>query len=520
MKRLFAYIRVSTGRQATGVSLVEQRAIIEQYAVRISAEIVEWFTETRTAAKSGRPEFTRMVGLLRTGKAEGVVIHKLDRGTRNYRDWAEIDELLEQGIDVFIANDNLDLRSRGGRLAADVQVAVAVDYIRNLREEALKGIHGRLKQGILPNAASIGYLDCGKGKPKAIDPIKGPLVARLFEMYATGAYTLRQLTAEAERIGLRSKGGHPLILKVIHGMLRNPFYAGVIRSRRFGLFPGAHTPLVSQAQFDRVQAVLAGKFVRRTRHHDFLFRRLIRCRTCGRSLIGSVAKGRAYYRCSTYQCPTTSLREDGIDSAIRAELRRITLNGDHAAALEQEIVTYFDDDASVREARRAAVTETLAATNARASRLTDLLLDGKIDAPTHDEKRAALLLERRRLEQGLASIEAGEADLKARTLQIVELARTPETLYESAYPSQKRQLLEIVMSNCVANGKTLDLTLREPFATFAKRDNQEICRELYYTPRTSLVEALISLVSDFPLVLANSIQAIKALPDVKPTEAA
>lgn len=90
MKRLFAYIRVSTGRQATGVSLVEQRAIIEQYAKRIGAEIVEWFTETRTAAKSGRPEFTRMVKLLRTGKAEGVVIHKLDRGTRNYRDWAEI----------------------------------------------------------------------------------------------------------------------------------------------------------------------------------------------------------------------------------------------------------------------------------------------------------------------------------------------------------------------------------------------------------------------------------------------
>jgi len=518
MKRLFAYIRVSTGRQATGVSLVEQRAIIEQYAVRIGAEIVEWFTETRTAAKSGRPEFTRMVRLLRTGKAEGVVIHKLDRGTRNYRDWAEIDELLEQGINVFIANDNLDLRSRGGRLAADVQVAVAVDYIRNLREEALKGIHGRLTQGILPNAASIGYLDCGKGKPKAIDRIKGPLVARLFEMYATGAYTLRQLTAEAERIGLRNKGGHPLVLKVIHGMLRNPFYAGVIRSRRFGLFSGAHTPLVSQALFDRVQAVLAGKFVRRTRHHDFLFRRLIRCRTCGRSLIGSLAKGRAYYRCSTYECPTTSLREDAIDSAIRAELRRITLNADEAAVLEQEIVTYFDDDASVREARRATVTESLAATNARASRLTDLLLDGKIEASTHDEKRAALLLERRRLEQDLVSIEAGDSDLKARTLQIVELARTPETLYESAGPSQKRQLLEIVMSNCVANGKTLDLMLREPFAMFAKRDDKGICRQRYHTDRTFSAETLILVVSELPEQLARALESIKPRPEVKPAE--
>src|SRR4051794_17622268 len=100
MKRLFAYIRVSTGRQATGVSLIEQRAIIEQYAARIGAEIIAWFTETRTAAKAGRPEFTRMLKLLRAGKAQGVVIHKLDRGTRNYRDWASMDELLEAGIDV------------------------------------------------------------------------------------------------------------------------------------------------------------------------------------------------------------------------------------------------------------------------------------------------------------------------------------------------------------------------------------------------------------------------------------
>ena len=150
MKQLFAYIRVSDPKQKTGVSLIEQRAIIERYAEKIGAEIVEWFKETRTAAKAGRPVFDRMMNLLRAGKAQGVIIHKLDRGTRNYRDWAAIDELIESGIEVHVANDNLDLRSRGGRLAADVQIAVAVDYIRNLREEALKGIHGRLKTGHPP----------------------------------------------------------------------------------------------------------------------------------------------------------------------------------------------------------------------------------------------------------------------------------------------------------------------------------------------------------------------------------
>jgi hypothetical protein len=41
---------------------------------------------------------------------------------------------------VHFANDSLDLNTRGGRLSADIQAVVAADYIRNLREEAKKGV--------------------------------------------------------------------------------------------------------------------------------------------------------------------------------------------------------------------------------------------------------------------------------------------------------------------------------------------------------------------------------------------
>lgn len=515
MKQLFAYIRVSDRKQKEGASLPEQRNIIEAYAARIGATIVAWFEETRTAAKAGRPVFTRMLAELRVGKAEGVIIHKLDRSTRNYHDWAAIDELLENGVDVFVANDNLDLKSRGGRLAADVQIAVAVDYIRNLREEALKGIHGRLKQGILPNAAGIGYLDRGAGKPKEIDPKKGPIVRKLFELYATGAYSLRELTGEAERIGLRNKGGHALQLKDIQKILRNPFYVGIIRSRRFGLFPGAHEPLVTRATFDRVQDVLTGKFVRRTRHHDFLFRRLIRCRTCGRALIASEKKGRAYYRCSTYECPTTSLREDAIDGAIRDELAAVTLADREAEVLRSEVTAYFANEAALREARKAALQDALTATNARISRLTDLLLDAKIDSAAHDEKRNALVMERLRLKQDLANLASVGAHLEETMGEIVELARSAETLYETGDALRKRQLLAIVLSNATASGKSLEISLLEPFATIAKRRSSEICGQLYYTDRTFPLEALISFASRFGEKVSDVLQSIRLTAAVK-----
>jgi hypothetical protein len=96
--------------------------------------------------------------------------------------------------------------------------------------------------------------------------------------------------------------------------LRIRFYMGVLRSKRFGLFPGKHEPVVSAYLFQKVQHVPAGKYVRRTRRFFFLFRRFIHCETCGRSLSGSKQKGRAYYRCPTITCPTTSLRDDAIEN--------------------------------------------------------------------------------------------------------------------------------------------------------------------------------------------------------------
>ncbi len=96
-----------------------------------------------------------MLRELRKGTARGVVIHKIDRSARNLKDWADLGELIDRGIEVHFANESLDLHSRGGRLSADIQAVVASDYIRNLREETKKGIYGRLKQGFYPLRAPI-----------------------------------------------------------------------------------------------------------------------------------------------------------------------------------------------------------------------------------------------------------------------------------------------------------------------------------------------------------------------------
>ena len=149
MSRCLAYVRVSTIKQREqGASLDAQREAIKRYAAKHGLKILRWFEESDTAAKRGRSEFARLLKALRAGEAEGLVVHKIDRSARNLRDWADVADLLDVGIEVHFAAESIDLNSRGGRLSADIQAVVAADYIRNLRDETLKGIDERFRQGL------------------------------------------------------------------------------------------------------------------------------------------------------------------------------------------------------------------------------------------------------------------------------------------------------------------------------------------------------------------------------------
>src|SRR5439155_1782518 len=171
----------------------------------------------------------QMLRLLRQGKADGVIIHRIDGGARNLKDWADLGELIDQGIEVHFANESLDLHSRGGRLSADIQAVVAADYIRNLREETRKGFYGRIKQGLYPLPAPLGYLDRGKGKLKESDPVRAPLVRRAFELYGSGQYNLDTLVDELFRLGLRNRRNGKVTRNGLSVILNNPFYIGLIR---------------------------------------------------------------------------------------------------------------------------------------------------------------------------------------------------------------------------------------------------------------------------------------------------
>jgi site-specific DNA recombinase len=487
MKRFFAYIRVSDPSQddendhpdrketREGASFTEQRSVIARYAEREGLTIVEWFREVETAAKRGRPIFAAMAKRLRKGEAEGFIVHKVDRSSRNYHDWADINDLADQGFEVRFASDNLDLGTRGKRLLADVQAVFATDYIRNLKEEVRKGIAGRLKQGLLPWGAPLGYVNNGrKGKVKTIDPMTGPMVRRAFELYATGTHGLDSLCEELERMGLRNRQGGHVTRNGLSVMLNNPFYIGLVVHKKEGaVYKGVHEPLIGKHLFDRVAALLSGKTQKRANRNTFRYRRMFRCAECGYAIIGELQKGHVYYRCHTKTCPVTGVREEILEAAVAGAYETLELSEAQCAALEAEVTAFLGEcEESTRRVQETWRLQ-LAAIQTRHDRLVDAFLEGSIDKETFEPRKTRLLMEQRGLEEKLAR-DVDEEQIATRLREILELASTASLSHSMGTDDEKRELLEILTSNRRVDRKSVVVELSFPFCLLMKQDETKL----------------------------------------------
>ena len=495
-KIYYSYIRVSTQRQGqNGTSLAEQKAAIEHYAARFGLTISKQFEERETAAKQGRPVFLEMLMALKKGKANGIIVHKIDRSARNLKDWADLGSLIDRGIEVHFANENLDLNSRGGRLSADIQAVVASDYIRNLREETKKGIYGRLKQGLYPFPARVGYLDKGKGKPKSIDPVQGPLVKQAFEHYATGKYGLNASVEKMFELGLRNKNGRKISRNGLVCILKNPFYMGVINIRSIGeLFVGIHDPIISKVLFDQVQNVFAGKRIRKQNRHFFVFRRTIVCLSCQYLLIAERKKGHVYYRCHTKACNQKTVREELIENQLLQIYRRLQLTDEEYQHLHNEAEHFIAQQPQRIEAIEKQLQLEQSQIKARLAKLADAYVDEVFDKETYLTKKNELIFREQEIKEKIAQNETDVSASTKQLLEFLELLKSVYISYKLANDKERRDMVKITTSNFTIEGKTLLIKLRKPFQTVLERERFPVGSPKRATTRT--LSPLLSLLLD------------------------
>ena len=97
------------------------------------------------------------------------------------------------------------------------------------------------------------------------DPELAPIIGRMFERYATGKHSLKEIARMARADGLvYRKSGNPVPTSTVHKILRKRIYSGDYDFNGT-TYHGSYEPIVSTELWEQVQAVLDGRGVKRRR---------------------------------------------------------------------------------------------------------------------------------------------------------------------------------------------------------------------------------------------------------------
>jgi site-specific DNA recombinase len=179
-----------------------------------------------------------------------------------------------------------------------------------------------------------------------------------------------------------SEGDRPWDKNDILRILRNPVYAGLIRSDE-GLVAGEHEALIDRETFDRVQSILDGQKPRATpaaRNPEYILRGLIRCGGCRAAMTAASSKARGtayrYYRCTTRDkrgrdaCPVRQVSAPRAEAAVVTELSRLATDPRLVDAVVGRVRARLTEEIAGLEAERgplAAQVARLAADSERTS---------------------------------------------------------------------------------------------------------------------------------------------------------
>ncbi len=155
--KVIAYTRVSTEEQATqGVSLAAQEAKLRAYCDLYGHELVEVIIDAGQSAKTlNRPGLQQALAALKTGRADGLLVLKLDRLTRSVRDLGELLEGYFQTSALLSLQEQCDTSTAAGRLVLNLLTSVAQWEREATGERTKTALAHKKAQGVKLGAPSL-----------------------------------------------------------------------------------------------------------------------------------------------------------------------------------------------------------------------------------------------------------------------------------------------------------------------------------------------------------------------------
>ena len=214
MTRVVGYIRVSTDVQAEeGVSLDAQRAKLEAYAVACDLELVAIREDAGVSAKTlARPGLQAALEDLKSGRADGLLVAKLDRLTRSVRDLGSLlESYFGARFSLLSVADAIDTRTAAGRLVLHVLTSVAQWEREAIGERTRDALRHLQACGVRIGGVALGWrrgeaTDADGRRVWVEDLGELATAARIRALRASGA-SLRAIVTALEAEGRPTKRG-------------------------------------------------------------------------------------------------------------------------------------------------------------------------------------------------------------------------------------------------------------------------------------------------------------------------
>ncbi len=262
----------------------------------------------------------------------------------------------------------------------------------------------------------------------------------------------------------------------VEQILKHEFYAGwfVWRDERYR---GKHEPVFTQEEWTRLQATFGRAPYGAPLAASGALQGFLSCAECGCRITydpKTKPDGRRYdyYRCADGH-RAHDKRVHVTETKILAQLEGAIADVEVPAATADEILAFLREshERSRVDRRRetAQLQRALDDVQAREDRLVALYVDGKLDEATYRRQRDLMQDERQgAMERMKAAHDALDAGYLATAERIFELAKQARTLWNERNPRERRELLEMVLSNPRLDGVTVRYDLKKPFAILSE----------------------------------------------------
>ncbi|MCM1508111.1 MAG: recombinase family protein [Ruminococcus flavefaciens] len=370
IQKVALYARFSSDNQRTE-SIDAQVRAMNQFCKQNHWQVVATYTdEARSATTDNRPQFQQMIVDSSKGIFDIVLVHKLDRFSRDRYDSAIYKKRLKKNnVKLCSVLERID-DSPESIMMESVLEGMAEYYSKNLGREVMKGMKETALQckhtgGCTP----LGY-DLDENKKLIINPHEAEAVKIIFQMFADGHGYMAIINYLNEH-GYKTKRGQIFGKNSLYEILRNEKYTGVfVFNKAASKVDGKRNnhackssnntiriengcpQIVSKELFAKVQRIKAANKRNTGRYHNkefYLFTGKIFCGICGKRMQGNLRfSGRSKtrlvtYRCNTHrsECKNKEINKDYLDVYIVELLRKKIFNATSLKHLVNNVNTYI-----------------------------------------------------------------------------------------------------------------------------------------------------------------------------------